>query len=254
MLRSSFALIFLGLYILVMGPLLMLHCLVTGSADLMFKVAVAGARFAMVICGIKVKAEGLENIPPEVCIFVANHTSNFDPPVVVCSIPRRVALLGKKEVFRVPILGTVLKMAGFISVDRAHHEAAIASVDQALKHLNHGVSYLIYPEGTRSSDGRLRPFKKGSFVMAIRAQVPIVPVSVVGAHNVLKKGEFSVHPGSVAVIFHPPVAVAECTMAERGDLAVRVQSIVASGLPTDQQPLAHTKVTQSPSKLTSDTE
>jgi 1-acyl-sn-glycerol-3-phosphate acyltransferase len=238
MLRSATAVIFLTLYILVMGPLFILHCLVTGSPELMFKVAVAGARFAMVICGIKVQAKGQEHIPQGVCIFVANHTSNADPPAVVGSIPRRVALLGKKEVFRVPILGTVLKMAGFVPVDRGNREAAMASVDQALEHLHHGVSYLIFPEGTRSPDGRLRPFKKGSFVMAIRAQVPIVPVSVIGAHKVMLKGELGVHPGSVTVRFHPPVAVAGCTMEHRDTLAAQVQAIVASALPEDQQPQA----------------
>jgi len=238
MMRSSIAVIFLALYILLVGPPLILHCVVTGSPEVMFKAAVAGARFAMVICGIKVRAEGLENIPPGVCIFVANHTSNADPPAVVGSIPRRVAMLGKKEVFRVPILGTVLKLAGFVPVDRANREAAIASVDQAIEHLKSGVSFLIFPEGTRSSDGRLQPFKKGSFVMAIRALVPVVPVSVVGAHKVMLKGELAVHPGSVTVKFHPPVDVKAYAMKQRDALVGRVQAIVASGLPEDQQPLA----------------
>ncbi len=238
MLRSSIAVIFLALYILLVGPPLILHCLVTGSPEVMFKVAVAGARFALVLCGIKVRVEGRENIPPGVCIFVANHTSNADPPAVVGSIPRRVALLGKKEVFRVPILGTVLKLAGFVAVDRANREAAIGSVDQAIERLKTGLSFLIFPEGTRSPDGRLRPFKKGSFVMAIRAQVPVVPVSVAGAHKAMRKGDPAVHPGSVTVKFHPPVDAKAYTMEQRDALAEKVQATVASGLPEDQQPLA----------------
>jgi 1-acyl-sn-glycerol-3-phosphate acyltransferase len=241
MLRSSIAVIFLALYILLVGPPLILHCLMTGSPEVMIKLAVAGARFALVICGIKVRVEGLHNIPQGVCIFVANHTSNADPPAVVGSIPRRVALLGKQEAFRVPILGTVLKMGGFVPVDRANSEAAIASVEQAIEHLKGGLSFLIFPEGTRSPDGRLRPFKKGSFVMAIRAQVPIVPVSVVGAHKVMLKGELAVHPGSVTVKFHPPVDVKAYTMKQRDKLVAQVQAIVASGLPEDQQPLTQGK-------------
>ena len=237
MLRSSIAVIFLALYILLVGPPLILHCLITGSPEVMFRVAVAGARFAMVICGIQVRVEGLENIPPGVCIFVANHTSNADPPAVVGSIPRRVALLGKKEAFRVPILGTVLKLAGFVPVDRANREAAMGSVDQAIEHLKAGLSFLIFPEGTRSPDGRLRPFKKGSFVMAIRAQVPVVPVSVVGAHKVMRKGDPAVHPGIVTVKFHPPVEVDGYMLEHRDELIAKVQAIVASGLPEDQQPL-----------------
>jgi 1-acyl-sn-glycerol-3-phosphate acyltransferase len=147
----------------------------------------------------------------------------------------------------VPILGTVLKLAGFVPVDRAKREAAIASVDQAIEHLKSGVSFLIFPEGTRSPDGRLRPFKKGSFVMAIRAQVPIVPVSVVGAHKVMLKGELAVHPGSVTVKFHPPVDVKAYTMEQRDNLVARVQAIVASGLPEDQQPLPQNENNVAPS-------
>ena len=240
MLRSSIAVVFLALYILLLGPPLILHCLVTGSPEVMIKLAVAGARFALVICGIKVRVEGLQNISPGVCIFVANHTSNADPPAVVGSIPRRVALLGKKEAFRVPILGTVLKLGGFVPVDRAHREAAMASVEQAIGHLKGGLSFLIFPEGTRSADGRLRPFKKGSFVMAIRAQVPIVPISVIGAHKVMRKGELAAHPGIVTVRFHPPVDVKTFTMKQRDKLVAQVQAIVASGLPEDQQPLLPT--------------
>ncbi len=236
MLRSSIAVIFLALYTLVVGPPMILHCLLTGSPELMFRAAVAGSKLAMAMCGIKVTAEGQENIPPGVCIFVGNHTSNADPPAVVGAIPRRVALLGKREVFRVPILGTVLRLAGFVAVDRERREAAIASMDEALDHLKNGVSYLIFPEGTRSPDGRLRRFKKGSFVMAIRAQVPLVPVSVIGAHKVMRKGELAVHPGSVTVRFHPPVDVAGYTMEQREALVARVQAIVASALPGDQQP------------------
>ncbi len=241
MLRSTIAVIFLALFLLFAGPLLILHCVLTGSPELLFRSAVGAARFALVICGIKVKVEGLENIPPGVCIFVGNHTSNADPPAVVGSIPRRVALLGKKEVFQVPILGTALKLAGFVPVDRANRESAIASVDKALEQLKSGVSYLIFPEGTRSPDGRLRPFKKGSFVMAIRAQVPIVPVSVIGAYKVMRKGDPAVHPGIVTVKFHPPVEVDGYMLEHRDELIARVQAIVASGLPEDQQPLVQGK-------------
>lgn len=238
MLRSSIAVIFLALFLLFAGPPLILHCVITGSPELLFRSAVGAAQFAMKICGIKVKVEGLENIPPAVCIFIANHTSNSDPPAVVGAIPRRVALLGKKEVFKVPIFGTALKLAGFVPVDRANRESAIASVDEALEHLKGGVSYLIFLEGTRSPDGRLRPFKKGSFLMAIQAQVPIVPVSVIGAHKVMRKGDPAVHPGIITVKFHPPVAVDGYTVEQRDELIGRVQAIVASGLPEDQQPLA----------------
>jgi 1-acyl-sn-glycerol-3-phosphate acyltransferase len=126
----------------------------------------------------------------------------------------------------------------------------MASVEKAIEHLKGGLSFVIFPEGTRSPDGRLRPFKKGSFVMAIRAQVPIVPISVVGAHKVMRKGEVAVHPGNVIVKFHPPVDVKPFTMKQRDKLVAQVQAIVASGLPGDQQPLLQTtKKTDSSSQI-----
>ncbi|HEV8384939.1 MAG TPA: lysophospholipid acyltransferase family protein [Candidatus Acidoferrales bacterium] len=238
MLRSFIAVTFLALFLILVGPLLILHCLIAGSPEFLYRIAAGATEFALAICGTRVKVDGRENIPPGVCIFVANHTSNADPPVVVAAIPRRVAMLAKKEIFRIPILGTAMKLTGYVPVDRRHRESAIASVDLSLENLKRGVSYLIFPEGTRSPDGRLRPFKKGSFVMAIRAQVPVVPVSVIGAHKIMRKGESAIYPGEVTVKIHPPVQVNSYTVEHRDELIARVQAIVASGLPEDQQPLA----------------
>jgi len=236
MFRAAIVAVFLTLYILVAGPVLILHCLVTGSADLLYRVGVKGAWLALRLAAIRVRVEGLENIPTGVCLFVANHTSNADPPAVVSAIPRRVSLLAKKEVFRIPILSSVLRLGRIVPVDRANPEAAIESVENALEYLKTGISFLIFPEGTRSPDGRLRPFKRGPFVMAIKAGVPVVPISVVGAHKVIRKGEFSIHPGEVLVRFHAPVDASAYALDRRQELTARVQSIIAAGLPEDQHP------------------
>ncbi len=231
MLRSSIAVIFLALFLLFAGPPLILHCVITGSPELLFRSAVGAARFAMVICGIKVKVERLENIPPGVCIFIANHTSNADPPAVVGAIPRRVALLGKKEVFKVPIFGTALKLAGFVPVDRANRESAIASVDEALEHLKGGVSYLIFPEGTRSRDGNLLPFKKGPFVAAIHLGLPVVPVVCKGTSRVMPKGKYlSILPGTVEMIILEPIATSGMTYDGRDRLRELVRDQIAEEL------------------------
>jgi 1-acyl-sn-glycerol-3-phosphate acyltransferase len=238
MLRTIAVLIFLTVYILLLGPPFILHCLITGRADKLYFIGVNAARLALRIGGIRVRAEGVENIPAGVCIFVANHASNADPPAVVGAIPRRVALLGKKEVFRVPILARALLLAAFVPVDRPNREAAMASVEKALEHLRAGISFLIFPEGTRSPDGRLRPFKKGTFVMAIRARVPVVPISVVNSHNVMRKGELRMRPGEVLVRFHPPVDASQYTLDRRDELAAAVHAAVAAGLPDEQRPLS----------------
>lgn len=237
MIRTVAVVLFLTIYILLAGPLFILHCLLTRSPERLYRVGVAGARWALRLGGVRTLARGLGNIPAGPCIFVANHISNIDPPAVVVALPRRVALLAKKEVFRIPLLARALLLAQMIPVDRSDPSAAKASVEQALVNLKAGVSYLIFPEGTRSPDGRLRPFKKGSFVMAIRAGVPIVPVSVSGAHHLMRKGSLALRPGDVGVHFGQPIATASFTLEQRDDLIRLVEQAVARNLPPEQQPL-----------------
>jgi 1-acyl-sn-glycerol-3-phosphate acyltransferase len=132
-------------------------------------------------------------------------------------------------------------LTGIVPVDRGDRDAAAASVDRAVQSLKSGLSFLVYPEGTRSPDGRLLPFKKGTFVMAIEAGVPVVPVSVAGAHKVMRKGEWAIHPGEIVVKFQPSVDASQYTLEQRGELLERVQAAVAAGLPGDQQPAAVAK-------------
>jgi len=241
MLRTIVAGGFVVLYLVLVAPWFLLHAALTGRAELLYRVGMAGARAMMRLVGVRVRAEGLDNIPPGVCVFVANHASNADPPAVVCALPKRVALLAKKEVFRIPILSRALRLASFVSVDRADPESARESIEEALGQLRSGVSYLVFPEGTRSADGRLRPFKKGSFVMAIRAGVPVVPVSVVGAHRIMSKGSMVIRPGEIVVRFHRAVDAAAYTLEQRDELVARVYALVCSGLPEDQQPREDTR-------------
>jgi 1-acyl-sn-glycerol-3-phosphate acyltransferase len=237
MIRTLAVAFYISLALLIMMPGLMLWSWITGSADLMYLWAVRAIYPANRIAGMRIRTEGLENIPPGVCIFAANHASNVDPLVFVPAIPRRVSLLAKKEVFRIPILGRALLQAKFVPVDRSDREAAVASVDIAVRHLKEGLSFAIFAEGTRSPDGRLRPFKKGTFVMAIQAGVPVVPVSLVGTQNLMRKGDWALYPGEVTVRFGPAVDASQFTLDRRAELLARVEAGVAAGLPADQQPL-----------------
>jgi 1-acyl-sn-glycerol-3-phosphate acyltransferase len=237
MIRTLAVALYISLAILLMMPGLMLWSWITGSADLMYRWAVRAIYPANRIAGMRIRTEGLENIPPGVCIFAANHASNVDPLVFVPAIPRRVSLLAKKEVFRIPILSTALLQAKFVPVDRSDREAALASVDVAVRHLKEGLSFAIFAEGTRSPDGRLRPFKKGTFVMAIQAGVPVVPVSLVGTQNLMRKGHWALYPGEVIVRFGSAVDASQYTLDRRGELLARVEAAVAAGLPPEQQRL-----------------
>jgi len=236
MIRTILAVIYFALGILLVMPWLILWSFLTGSADFMYRVAMRVVRTGVRIMGVRVRVEGSNNIPPGVCIFAANHVSNIDPLAFVPAIPRRVGLLVKSELFRVPILAKAMRMAGFVPVERDNREAAAGSVDEALKYLKEGLSFAVYPEGTRSPDGRMLPFKKGAFLMAVRATVPVVPVSIVGAQDLMRKGEWAVRPGEVTIRFGPAVDASAYTVEQRAILLARLEELVAEGLPEDQKP------------------
>lgn len=236
MIRTAIFTLYLALLILIGGPLLVLYGLIAGANDTYYRVGVDAVLFIVRAVGIRARVEGLENIPAGTCLFAANHASNIDPPVLVGAIPRRIGILAKKSLFAIPIMGTAFRMAHFIPVDRASAESALASLDLAAKYMKEGTSYLIYPEGTRSADGRLLPFKRGAFLLAIRAGVPVVPVACIGARSILPKKSLRIRPGEILVRFCPPVDATAYTPERRGELARRVHDEIAAALPADQQP------------------
>jgi 1-acyl-sn-glycerol-3-phosphate acyltransferase len=238
MIRTVAVMVFVVLALILVQPWLILWTLITGDADFMYRVFMDALRVTMRIAGIHIRVEGAQNVPAGVCVFASNHASNIDPVALVPNIPKRVALLAKKEVFRIPILSKALHLAKLVPVDRADKEAAVESVDTAVRYLKQGLSFLVYPEGTRSPDGHLLPFKKGTFVMAIRAGVPVVPVSLAGTQRLMRKGDWALHPGEVVVRYGPPVDASQYSPDQRDLLRQRVQDLVAAGLPEDQKPVA----------------
>ncbi|MBZ5696430.1 MAG: 1-acyl-sn-glycerol-3-phosphate acyltransferase [Acidobacteriia bacterium] len=236
MIRTILVGCYYALAVILVLPFLILWSVIAGNPEFMYGLSMKAVRLGNRLAGIRVHAEGLENIPARACIFVANHASNLDPLALFPAIPRRVGILVKRELFRIPILSTGMRRAQFIPVDRAAREA-IEIADVAVRNMKEGLSFAIFVEGTRSPDGRLRPFKKGAFAMAIQAGVPIVPVSIAGAHRLMRKGDWIVRPGVVTIRFGPAVDASRYTMESRAELLARVESLVAAGLPPDQQPL-----------------
>ena len=236
MIRTTFVAIALVLCTLVIGPPLILLTLVTKSANLLYWTGVKIVVYVTRIAGEMVTVEGVENIPSGVCLFAANHTSNADAPAIVGAIPRRIAILGRKSLFDIPIVGAAFYLAKFVPVDRGDRDAALASVKQAVERVREGFSFLVYPEGTRSPDGRLRRFKKGSFAIAIEAGIPVVPVACAGAHRIMKKNSLIIRPGKVTVRFGKPIDASDYTVERRDELAQRVHDAVAAELPEDQKP------------------
>jgi len=237
MLRAIFVCIVLPLYALVAGPPLLLYTLISRNPNPLYWAGVKGIVSIMRIVGVRVRTVGRERVPPGACLFVANHTSSADAPAVVGAIPRRVAILLKESLLKWPIAGQAFTLAGFIPVKRSERESAIASVEKATQSMRDGQSFLIYPEGTRSPDGRLQTFKKGAVVMAIKAGVPIVPIACSGAHKVMRKRSLKIYPGEILVEFLEPVDASQYSFEQRDELNDRVHDTMAAGLPPDQRPV-----------------
>src|SRR5436309_9970743 len=237
MLRAIFICIFLPLYMLLAGPPLLLYTLISRNPDPLYWAGINGVMFFVRAAGVRVRVVGSERIPQGVCLFAANHTSTADAPAVVGAIPRRIAILLKEALFRYPIVGAAFRLARFIPVDRRSRDSALESLEKAVLELRSGQSFLIYPEGTRSPDGRLQNFKKGAVVMAIKAGVPIVPIVCSGAHRVMEKRSLVIHPGEILVEFLEPIDTSKYTFEERERLNEIVHDAMVAALPPDQRPI-----------------
>jgi 1-acyl-sn-glycerol-3-phosphate acyltransferase len=165
MLRTIFVAVFLSIYILIVGPPLLVWTLVTKNPDAIYWAGANGVMFIVRLVGVRVRVVGTERIPAETCIFAANHTSSADAPAVVGGIPRRIAILLKKSLFWYPIVGAAFLSAGFIPVDRKERDSALESLEKAIESLKAGQSFLFYTEGSRSPAGRLQVLKNGAVVV-----------------------------------------------------------------------------------------
>src|SRR5271157_2973126 len=225
---------FWGVSTLIVGPVMMVHAFLTGNILPLYRVGMKLGITGVRVAGIKIEVRGLENIQPSRSyIFMSNHASNLDPPVFVPNIPGRCSVFFKKEVLSVPIFGRVLKMAEMVPVDRHNREAAIESVHAAAKVLQRGLNMVIFPEGTRSTDGRLLPFKKGPFHLAMEAGVPVVPVTLLGTFESWPRKRFALRPGTATVVFHAPLDPR--SYPDPNSLMNAVADTIASALPEDRR-------------------
>jgi 1-acyl-sn-glycerol-3-phosphate acyltransferase len=234
--RTAFIAVFLSLYIVLVAPPLLVYGVVTGNVDPLYWAGVRGLMFFVRCVGVRVRVKGTERIPEGVCLFAANHSSSADAPAVVGAIPRRIAILLKHSLFHFPIVGQAFLLAHFIPVKRGDRNSVTRSLEKATEALRAGQSFLIYPEGTRSPDGRLQAFKKGAVVMAIGAGVPIVPVACSGAHRVMKKRSLVIHAREILVEFLQPIDAATYSIEQRDALNDRLHDALAAALPPDQRP------------------
>ncbi len=205
--------------------------LVTGRAGPLYGAGCFIARTTLRVAGIRVRIEGREHVPAgRACIFMANHVSNLDPPVLFTNLPGRTSVFLKRSLMKIPILGYAFKLGEFIPVDREGNvEAAQQSVAQARRVLAKGLHITVFVEGQRSLDGRMLPFKKGPFFLAMESGAPCVPISIYGTEKIIPWGSRRIHPGTAHAIFHEPVNPAD--YATREDLMQAVRAAIASSLP-----------------------
>ena len=216
------------------------YSFVAGNVRLLYRVVKTIIRAGVRAAGIRVDVTGLENVPAGVsCIFLSNHVSNLDPPVLLPAIPGQTSVLLKKELMRIPILGTAMRLGKFIPVERgSQREAAKASVAAAAEALKSGLHILIFAEGTRSRDGRLAAFKRGPFYLAKETGAPVIPVAISGTQTMMRKGSAAIAPGVARIQMLP--AIDPAAYATRDELMTAVRSAVADALPEEMK--AHTAI------------
>jgi len=227
--------------VLYLIPLIAVYTIVLGTASLMGSLVERRGRFAhgcartwswliLATTGVSVDVRGLERLnPARTYIFVSNHQSIYDIPVIFANLPYELRIIAKESLGSFPFLGWHLRRSGHLLVDRKRPDrAGILGRWRAL--VKDGLSLIIFPEGTRSADGRLGPFKAGSFLLAIEAKLPIVPVSVDGTRLVMHKGELTTRPGAVRLTLHPPVETEALDVSAARDLAEQVRGVVAGSV------------------------
>jgi 1-acyl-sn-glycerol-3-phosphate acyltransferase len=204
---------------------------ITGDAGPLYAVTCWITRVGFRTAGIRVKVEGRERVPRDrACIFMANHVSNLDPPGLIARIPGRTAAFSKRAIFNIPVFGYCMKLGEFIPVDRTGSVAsAQESVAAAKRVLGKGLHITTFPEGTRSKDGRLLPFKKGPFYLAMESGAPVIPVSIYGSESLMAKGSIGIQAGTVHIVFHE--AIDPAGFETREELMAAVRAAIASGLP-----------------------
>jgi len=197
------------------------------------RVARNWARTLLRLAAVRVHVIGGANVlhdKPQ--IFMANHQSDFDIFAVLGHIPGEFRWIAKEELFRVPIFGRAMRKAGYISIDRKNHEKAMTSLAEAARKIQENRSLMSFPEGTRSNDGTIGPFKPGMFHLAMQAQVPIVPVTIIGANKIWSKQGLNIKRGDITLIIDKPIDVSPYTEERRNDLIEKVRNIIIHNLGT----------------------
>jgi 1-acyl-sn-glycerol-3-phosphate acyltransferase len=232
--RSIATYVGVSLYVLIVAPPGMLLAILFGWKDVLYVLGHVGVRLGLALSGIRVRVAGAQNVPHNrAAVFCSNHQSNVDPPILFDALHPRMHILYKAEIDAIPILARSFRLGGFIPIDRRNKEAALRAIETGAASIRAGNSFLIFPEGTRSRTADLLPFKKGGFVMALKAQAPIVPVAVQGGRAAMRKGSSIIRPVTVSIRVGEPIETAGLALENRDALIARtrqrIEALLAEG-------------------------
>lgn len=231
--RTLAAIVCVSLYILILGPPILLWTALSRKPGLMYSAGGFGIRLGFALAGIKLRVTGREHLQPS-AVYACNHASNIEPPAVFRALNAlfpRLRVLYKAELRRLPILVWAFDAAGFVPLERGNPEQSRPAIDRAADALRAGNSFVIFPEGTRSRTGELLPFKKGGFLLAIKAQCPIVPVAVSGGRAAMRRGSPLIWPTTVTVDIGAPIPTTGMSLDQRDTLVERVRESIQARLP-----------------------
>jgi 1-acyl-sn-glycerol-3-phosphate acyltransferase len=237
MIRAALVLLFFAVYVPPASIFGLLVARLTGRVGILYRLGRAGVRGALFLSGTRVVTEGLERLSdPRNTVVMSNHVSLLDAPVLFQVLGVDFKAVTKKEVFAAPFFGAVLRMAGFIEVDRSDREQARRAMDRTALSLREGACFLVFPEGTRSRTGEMGAFKKGAFVAAMESGSRILPVALTGTRELMPKGRFAIRPGTVRVRVLDPVDAGSYSYADRDRLIGEVKRRIAEALAVEATP------------------
>ena len=235
MIRTSYIALWVVLSTIVLGVIAIIISFFTRTGNLVHIIARIWGKGILFVSGINVTVYGLDNIDPSRSyIYMSNHQSNFDIPVLLACLPVQFRWLAKAELFKIPLFGRSMRAAGYVKIDRFNRESAFESINEAAAKMQNGVSVMIFPEGTRSRDGKIRAFKKGGFVMAVDSGAPIVPVILQGTWPIMDKSSLRINAGNVALHIEKPIDTSGYTRHTKNDLVESVRAVICEGFEKEQ--------------------
>ena len=230
MIRTTYIILWVVLSTIFWGLTAITISFFTRTGNPVHIIARIWARGILFASRINVTVNGLANINPgQSYVYMSNHQSNFDIPVLLAHLPVQFRWLAKAELFKIPIFGRAMRGAGYVKIDRFNQESAFESIKEAGSRMTNGVSVMIFPEGTRSRDGKIRPFKKGGFIMAVDSGVPIVPVILQGTRSIMEKSSLKINTGKVSLSIESPIATSGYTRQNKDDLIKSVRTVMCDG-------------------------